>query len=310
MKKKITVAVPVYNEKLNIHPLYERVTAVFRNLPDYDYEIVFFDDGSTDGSREEIESLSREDPRVKAVFYYKNFGYSKTIFYSMQQAKGDCAVMLHADLQNPPELIPAFIQKWEAGAKIVQGVKTRSKENRLMFFLRTVFYFLMDKVFGVHIKKHVTEFGLFDRSFLDLLKDIKTNSVFFRGLIAEYGTDIEYIEYTQDKRGAEQTKFNISKYYDFAIEGIVASSKCLPRRIIALCGILLLVLIGETIAFFIRNAGEMTPAQIENAVILRVILLAALCITVLLCFIFEYIIGLISRSGEKPFVVEEKRIND
>lgn len=309
MKKRITVAVPVYNEKLNIHPLYERVTDVFRDLPDYDYEIVFFDDGSTDGSREEIENLCQEDSRVKAVFYYKNIGYSKTIFYALQQAKGDSAVLLHADMQNPPELIPEFIKKWEAGAKIVQGVKTRSKENRFVFFLRTVYYFLMDKIFGVHIKKHVTDFGLFDRSFLDILKGIKTNSVFLRGLIAEYGTDIEYIEYTQDRRRAEKTKFNISKYYDFAIEGIVASSRCLPRRIIALCGVLLLVLIGETIVFFIKDAEALTPAQIENSVILRVILLAALCIAVFLCIILEYIIGLIARSGEKPFVVEEKRIN-
>ena len=309
MKKRITVAVPVYNEKLNIHPLYERVTDVFRDLPDYDYEIVFFDDGSTDGSREEIENLCQEDSRVKAVFYYKNIGYSKTIFYALQQAKGDSAVLLHADMQNPPELIPEFIKKWEAGAKIVQGVKTRSEENRFVFFLRTVYYFLMDKIFGVHIKKHVTDFGLFDRSFLDILKRIKTNSVFLRGLIAEYGTDLEYIEYTQDRRRAEKTKFNISKYYDFAIEGIVASSRCLPRRIIALCGVLLLVLIGETIVFFIKDAEALTPAQIENSVILRVILLAALCIAVFLCIILEYIIGLIARSGEKPFVVEEKRIN-
>lgn len=309
MKKLITVTVPVYNEKLNIHPLYERVTDVFSGLSNYEYEIVFFDDGSTDGSREEIEVLSREDPRVKAVFYYKNFGYSKNIFYSMQQAKGDCAILLHADMQNPPELIPEFIKRWEAGAKIVQGVKTRSRENRFVFFLRTVFYFLMIKLFGVQIKKHVTDFGLFDRTFLDVLMDIKTNTVFFRGLITEYGTDIEYIEYTQDRRRAEKTKFNISKYYDFAIEGIVTFSRCLPRRIIALCGVLLLILIGETITFFIKNAGEMSPAQIENSVILRVILFAVLCIAVLLCFIFEYIIGLITKSGGKPYVVEEKRIN-
>ncbi len=309
MKKLITVTVPVYNEKLNVYPLYERVTDVFKGLSEYEYEIVFFDDGSTDGSREEIEALSCEDSHVKAVFYYKNFGYSKNIFYSMQQAKGDCAVLLHADMQNPPELIPALIKEWEDGAKIVQGVKIRSRENRVMFFLRTVFYFLMNKIFGVPIKRHVTDFGLFDRFFLDILKNIKTNSAFFRGLIAEYGTEIKYIEYTQDRRKAEKTKFDISKYYDFAIEGVVASSSCLPRRIIAFCGILLLALIGETVAFFVKNAGEMTPAQIENSLVLRVLLLTAFCIVVLLCFIFEYIIGLIKRSGEKPCVVEEKRIN-
>ena len=143
MKKLITVAVPVYNELLNIQPLYMRTSAVCETLSAYDYEIVFFDDGSTDGTRKEIEALCAADTHVKAVFYSRNFGYSKNIFYAMQQAKGDCAIILHADLQNPPELIPAFIEKWETGAQIVQGVKTKSKENGLMFFLRTVYYWLL-----------------------------------------------------------------------------------------------------------------------------------------------------------------------
>ena len=154
MKKLITVAVPVYNELLNIQPLYMRTSAVCETLSAYDYEIVFFDDGSTDGTRKEIEALCAADTHVKAVFYSRNFGYSKNIFYAMQQAKGDCAIILHADLQNPPELIPAFIEKWETGAQIVQGVKTKSKENGLMFFLRTVYYWLMRVVFGVKLKPH------------------------------------------------------------------------------------------------------------------------------------------------------------
>lgn len=309
MKKLITVVVPVYNEQLNILPLYTRTSAVCETLSAYDYEIVFFDDGSTDGTRKEIEALCAADSHVKAVFYSRNFGYSKNIFYSMQQAKGDCAILLHADLQNPPELIPSFIEKWEAGARIVQGVKTKSKENSLMFFLRTVYYWLMRVVFGVKLKPHATEFELFDSSFIEILQRVKSNVVFLRGLVLEYGSDIEYIEYTQDRRTKEKTKFNVSKYYDFAMEGIVASSRCLPRRIMALCGLLLLVLAGETVAFFVKHAAELSAVEIENAIILRVGLCGVLCVGVLLGFVLEFLIGVLARSGEKPFVDEEKRVN-
>ena len=309
MKKLITVAVPVYNEQTNIQPLYSRTTAVFEGLSAYDYEIVFFDDGSTDGTRKEIEALCAADSHVKAVFYSRNFGYSKNIFYAMQQAKGDCAILLHADLQNPPELIPAFLEKWEAGARIVQGVKTKSRENKLMFFLRTVYYWLMRVVFGVKLKPHATEFELFDRSFLEILRRVKSNVAFLRGLVLEYGSKIEYIEYTQDRRTKEKTKFNVSKYYDFAMEGIVASSRCLPRRIMGLCGVLLLVLAGETIAFFAKHAAELSAVETENAIILRAVLCGVLCVGILIAFVLEFLIGVLARSGERPFVDEEKRLN-
>ena len=309
MKKLITVAVPVFNEKANIRPLYERTSAVCESLSAYDYEIVFFDDGSTDGTRAEIKALCASDEHVKAVLYTRNFGYSKNIFYAVQQAKGDCAVLLHADLQNPPELIPAFVEKWEAGAQIVQGVKTKSRENKLMFFLRTVYYWLMNVVFGVKLKPHATDFALFDRSFLDVLRRVKSNAVFLRGLVLEYGKSIEYIEYTQDRRTSEKTKFNVSKYYDFAMEGIVASSRCLPRRIMAICGGLTALLLAETVAFFVKHGPAMTGAELETAVVLRVLLFGVLCAGVLLGFVLEYLNGVLDRSGEKPFVVEEQRVN-
>lgn len=309
MKKLITVSVPVYNEQDNIRVLYDRTTAVCEKLTDYEYEIVFFDDGSTDGSRDIIEALAAEDSHVRAVFYTRNFGYSKNIFYSMQQAKGDCAILLHADLQNPPELIPELVKKWEEGAQIVQGVKSSSKENRFMYLMRTLFYILMDKLFGVPLVRHATEFELFDRSFLDLLKEIKHNKIFLRNIVIEYGQKTEYVKYVQDKRRAGRSKFNLNKYYDLSIEAIVDASRCLPRRIIAVCGVLLALLIAESVFFFVRNSAAMTLPQIENSIIIRVILAGILCLSVLLCFIFEYIIGVLERTETKPFICEERRIN-
>ena len=134
-KKLISVVVPIYNEIAMIDEIIGRIQAVFKTIENYNYEIVFFDDGSTDGTRAAVEKICSECDNVKGVFYTRNFGYLKNTFYCMQQAKGDCAIIVHADLQNPPELIPEFIKKWENGAQVVLGVKNQSKENKFIYFL-------------------------------------------------------------------------------------------------------------------------------------------------------------------------------
>ena len=307
-KKLVSVVVPVFNEEDNLSDVYTRVTFVMQKLPDYDYELVFFDDGSTDGSRRTIEALCDRDEHVKAVFYARNFGYSKTIFYAVQQAKGDCAILLHADLQNPPELIPQLLEAWEQGADIVQGVKTKSKENALMFFLRSVYYWLMNVVFGVKLIPHATEFQLFDSTFIHVLQSVRDNHPFLRGLVLEYGRKVACITYTQEKREKGKTKFNFNKYYDFAINGVIGASDRLPRRLLVLALVLLFALLVETVCFFAFFAGSMTGAAIMNAVVLRVLLAAVLVGQVFLSFLFEYIVGISKNTVQKPFIVEERRI--
>ena len=307
-KKLISIVVPVFNEQDNLPDVYRRVTAVMQSLPAYDYELVFFDDGSTDGSRACISSLCERDAHVKAVFYARNFGYSKTIFYAVQQAKGDCAVLLHADLQNPPELIPQFVSAWENGAGIVQGVKTESKESAVLFFLRTVYYWLMNVVFGVKLIPHATEFQLFDASFIRVLQRVRDNHPFLRGLVLEYGHDLTCITYTQEKRAKGKTKFNLNKYYDFAINGVISASDRLPRRMIVFSVVLLAVLLVETICFFAFFSGTLSGSAISNAIVLRVLLAAVLIGQVFLAVMFEYVIGVSKNAAEKPLIVEEMRI--
>lgn len=308
-KKIVSVVVPVYNEAAMIDEIYNRIRKVFETIENYDYEIVFFDDGSSDGTRECIEKLCSEQNEVKCVFYKRNFGYLKNTFYSMQQAKGDCAIMVHADLQNPPELIPEFIKKWEDGAQVVLGVKNKSRENRFVYFLRTVFYFLMIKVFGVKLIAHATEFELFDKSFIDTLKKIKINNPFLRGIVSEYASDVDYVYYTQDARKKGKSKFNLNKYYDFAICGITQYSVNLPRKFIALSVFALIGLIAEFCFVAIPGFSGLDMLSISNAVIIRCILAALLGLIIIGCIIFEYVISAIRNSAEKPLVVEEKRIN-
>ena len=157
--KKISIVVPAFNEQENITDLYSRTSAVMRELDRYDYEIIFIDDGSTDKTGKIIEALCQKDKHIKAIFSTRNFGYSKTIFYGMQQAQGNCAILLHADMQNPPELIPEFVKQWENGYKIVLGVKNKSKENKLMYFFRKCFYCMMNRLSDIkHISQAATVF--------------------------------------------------------------------------------------------------------------------------------------------------------
>lgn len=306
-KKMISIVVPVYCEETMLAETYRRISAVMSNLTEYDYEILFCDDGSYDASEKIISDLADHDPKVKAIILSRNFGYSKNIFYSMQQAKGDAAVLVHCDLQNPPELIPEFIKKWEQGADVVQGVKNKSKENPIMYFFRTVFYVLVNLFFGIKLVKHATDFELCDKSFLEYLRTIKTGNPFLRGLILEYGQNVAYVYYTQEKRELGKSKFNLRKYYDFAIGGIVNMSKCLPRRIICFSLISTAALLAETVYFFVSYRQTLEAPQIENAVICRLAVLLLLLLLIVVSLLFEYIIFLIHSNN--VIVVEKRRIN-
>ena len=308
-KKLITVSVPVYNEKENIRPCYDRISAVMQSLPAYDYEIVYFDDGSTDGSREEIEALCSADKRVKAVFYTRNFGYSKTVFYCMQQAEGDAAVLVHCDLQNPPEEIPRMIEKWEQGAEIVLGVKNKSKENGFVYFLRTLFYGIMNLLFGMKLVPHTTEFELFDKSFVRLLRQINAPNPFLRGIINEYGQTVEKIYYTQDRRAKGKSHFSIGKYYDFAVNGIVNTSRCLPRRILvfALSGLFAVLL--EFLIHFVPHLAELDHMALWNGLLLRFGISVLLAGLAALAVMFEYVIAAARNSSGEQQITEEKRLN-
>lgn len=308
-KKMISVVVPIYNEESMVNEIYDRISAVFKSIENYVYEIVFFDDGSTDGTRAAIEKLASKHDEVKGVFYTRNFGYLRSTFYCMQQAKGDCAIIIHADLQNPPEVIPEFIEKWEKGAQVVLGVKNQSRENKFVYFLRTVFYFVMIKIFGVNMYPHATEFELFDKSFIEVLKKIKVNNPFLRGIVTEYASSIDFVYYIQDARKKGKSKFNLNKYYDFAICGITQHSNRFPRKIITTCVLALVIMLLEFCFVAIPNFVGTDMFSIANSIILRCILVAVLIAIMVVAILFEYVISIKNNIDEKPLVVEEKRIN-
>ena len=173
MKKKITVVVPTYNEELNVDNVYARVTKIMESeLSGYDYEIMFVDNCSLDETRKKIRNLIEKDKRVKAIFNARNFGYVRNVFYGLSQAEGDCAVLLHADLQNPPELIVDFVRYWEQSYKVIVGIKRKSKENKILFGIKNLYYKFMNRISDTEMIEQLTDFGLYDKSFINVLRNL------------------------------------------------------------------------------------------------------------------------------------------
>ena len=186
--KKISVLIPCYNEVENAGPISKAVTDIIeKELPQYDYELVFIDNDSTDGTRDVIRELCRQNPKIKAIFNARNFGQFNSPYYGMLQVTGDCVIEMVADFQDPVEMIPKYVHEWEKGYKIVIGIKTSSKENKVMYWLRTCYYKVIKKMSEVEQIEHFTGSGLYDREFIEILRNLDDPTPFLRGIVAELG---------------------------------------------------------------------------------------------------------------------------
>ena len=184
--KKISIMIPCFNEVENVEPISEAVVQIMREkLSQYDYEILFIDNASTDGTRDKIEHICEKNHKIKAIFNVTNFGQFNSPFYGMCQTTGDCTIPLCCDFQDPVELIPVFVEQWEAGHKIVSGIKSSSKENGFIYFLRTIYYKIIKGMSSVKMIEHFTGFGLYDKTFISLLRQLDDPIPFIRGIVAE-----------------------------------------------------------------------------------------------------------------------------
>ena len=220
--EKISVMIPCFNEVENVEPISEAVVEMFhKELPQYDYEILFIDNASTDGTRDKLEKICASNHKIKAIFNVTNFGQFNSPFYGMCQTTGDCTIPLCCDFQDPVELIPVFVKKWEEGHKIVSGIKSSSKEPGIIYFLRTIYYKTIKNMSSVKMIEHFTGFGLYDKTFISLLRQLDDPIPFIRGIVAEYGAGFNMveIEYEQPKRRAGKTHNN---FYSFMMQRCLA----------------------------------------------------------------------------------------
>ncbi len=308
--KTITIVIPTYNEEKNIANTYDRVKTVFeQNLSSYDFQILYIDNASTDQTRDKIRKLCEEDKRVQAIFNNTNFGFSKSSFYGLSQAEGDCAVLMYADMQDPPEVIPQMVKKWEEGYKVVVGIKSKSKENPLMYLVRGIYYKIMDKLSDVEHIKQYDGFGLYDASFVEQLRNLKDALPYLRGLVAELGPERAQVEYTQDTRKEGKSSFSFMKYYDVAMLGITSSSRAVLRMatfIGMLLSVLCVVIAIVTLVIKLLNWEYYSVGT--AAVIIGIFFVGGVQIF-FLGFIGEYIANINQRTMNHPIVVEKERIN-
>lgn len=308
--KKISVMIPCYNEEENIVPISKAVVDILQNkLTDYDYEILFIDNCSTDKTRDLLRMLCSQNPKIKAILNARNFGQFNSPYYGMCQTTGDCTIAMCCDFQDPVEMIPVFVAEWEKGYKIVSGIKTSSKENGFIYFLRSVYYKMIRKMSDVEMIEHFTGFGLYDKSFIKVLKDLDDPIPFIRGIVAEFGYKRKEVEYEQPKRRAGKTHNNWYSLYDAAMLSITSYTK-VGLRLATFGGFIcsgisflvgLVYLILKLVNWNGFQAG-MTPLIIGICFIGSIQLL-------FIGLLGEYIMNINQRVMHRPLVIEEERIN-
>ena len=308
-KKIISIVSGCFNEARNVEELVARVSKVMGVLPEYEYEQILIDNASTDGTQEILRQMASVNPRLKIILNARNFGHVRSPYYGLLQATGDAAVALASDLQNPPELIPEMIKKWEVGAKAVVGVKSSSEESLLLFAVRRLYYRIVEGLADTKTIQNFTGFGLYDRAILDYCRLLNDPYPYFRGLISEIGLPIAVVKYRQVNRSRGSSKNNFYTLYDIAMLGITNHSK-VPLRLATLAGFLLSIcsfLVGlgylvYKLLFWERFSLGIAPALIGLFFFCSVILF-------FIGILGEYIGAIHTQVLRRPLVVEKERIN-
>ena len=308
--KKISVLIPCYNEEENVVPISQAVIDTLTNeLPEYDYELVFIDNDSQDKTRLLIRELCRQNPKIKAIFNARNFGQFNSPYYGMLQVTGDCVIEMVADFQDPVDLIPKYVHAWEEGYKIVIGIKTSSKENPVMYWLRSCYYKMIKKFSDVEQIEHFTGSGLYDRDFIEILRKLDDPTPFLRGIVAELGYKRKEIPYEQPRRRAGHTKNNFFSLFDAAMLSVTSYTKTGLRMATILGSICSVISILVAFIYLVmkliwwdRFPAGMAPMLIDMCFLGSVQIF-------FIGLVGEYILSINQRVMHRPLVIEEERIN-
>lgn len=310
--KKISIMIPCYNEVENVEPISEAVVKVLeKQLPQYDYEVLFIDNASTDGTRDKLEKICAGNKKIKAIFNVTNFGQFNSPFYGMCQTTGDCTIPLCCDFQDPVELIPVFVKEWENGHKIVSGIKSSSKEPGIIYFLRSIYYKTIKNMSSVKMIEHFTGFGLYDKTFISLLRQLDDPIPFIRGIVAEYGAGFNMIEieYEQPKRRAGKTHNNFYSLYDAAMLSFTSYTKVGLRLATFLGFISAAISFLVAIVYTVMKIANWDSFTAGTAPLTIGVFLIGGIQLFFIGFMGEYILNINTRVIHRPIVVEEKRIN-
>lgn len=308
--KTISIMVPCYNEEENVGLMYDALVKLFHEkLPKYHYEILFIDNKSQDKTREIIRSICQKDQNVKAIFNAQNFGQFNSPYYGLISTSGDCTISVACDFQDPVELIPQFVEWWEKGYKIVIGIKNKSEENPIIFYLRSLYYKLLKKYSEVEQIEHFTGFGLYDKDFIEILRNLDDPDPYLRGIVAELGYERKEISFTQPKRLRGKSSNNWYKLYDAGMLGITSYTKIGLRLATILGFIISAISIVIALVYLILKLCHWNSFEAGIApLIIGVFLLGGLQIF-FIGFVGEYILNINQRIMHRPLVVVEEKLN-
>lgn len=308
-RKHVCVLAPCYNEVQNVRELAGAIDEVFAAEPGYDHSILFIDNASTDGTQALLREMTAESPHVRAIFNARNFGHIRSPYYGLLQSQGDACILMASDFQDPPAMLHQFLRKWEEGFMVVVGVKTESDESGLMYALRSFYYGLVGRISEVELMQHVTGFGLYDRTVIEILRKIDDPYPYLRGMIAEIGLSIHKIPFRQPQRKRGLTKNNFYTLYDMAMLGITNHSR-VPLRVATISGFLLAGLsLFVAFAYLVAKLAFWSQFTLGVAPILIGIFFFGAVQLFFIGIIGEYVGAILTQVQKRPLVIEKERLN-
>ena len=305
---KISIVTPTFNEEENIQKLCLGIKDSMKNL-NINYEHIVIDNCSTDKTIANLKKICSTDKNVKVIINTKNFGHIKSPFHGILQSTGDACILMASDFQDPLDLIPKYIKKWQSGSKIVLGKKITSEENSLIFSIRKFFYKFLNKISETKLTENTTGSGIFDKSIINKLKNINDPYPYLRGLLSELGEEISVVEFNQPKRLSGITKNNIFTLYDIGMLGIIKHSRA-PLRFVTFLGFTLSFFsLLVAIIYFIYKLIFWNTFDLGIAPLIIGIFGFASIQILLLGIIGEYVGILLIHIRNLPLVIEKERIN-
>lgn len=304
----VTISIPCFNEEKNVVWAYENIKKTIDRDKKHNYEIVFVDNGSTDDTRLEIKKVIKKDNRVKGVFLSRNFGPEASGKAAIDSGSGDAVILLPCDLQDPPELIPELIKKWEDGYNIVLSQYKKSEDSILMTFLRKLFYNLFKKISDIDVPINVSGFGLMTRKVIETLNKLPEKYRFNRGLLMWIGFNKTFVSYNKCKRINGKSSYNFLKYLKHSERGVFGFSY-LPLDIMIYSGFIITLL-----SFFFIIGYLLTVLFFGNPIKASITLMLAVVFfgginLLALSIIGKYVQVIVEETKNRPVYIVDEKLN-
>jgi glycosyltransferase involved in cell wall biosynthesis len=307
--KTVSIITPCYNEQANVVELYNRVRATMAAIGRYRYEHIFIDNSSRDRTVELLKAIAAHDKNVKLIVNARNFGQIRSPMHALCQTTGDAVIGIVADLQDPPELIAEMLDKWEQGFAMVLCIKETSEEHAIMFWIRTKYYQLVNRLSSLETFENFTGFGLYDRRVIDIIKSLNDPYPYFRGLIAEIGLPHARITYHQVRRTRGLTKNNFYTLYDLAMLGVTNLSK-VPLRLVTFTGFVTgLLSLVTGFGYLIYKLLFWSNFSVGIAPLVIGLFFFGSVQLVSMGILGEYIGAIYTQIAKRPYAIEKERLN-